>query len=109
MSIPDLLLVNDHVRLHELEEALHIQYGVHSGDLVLGTALQPFLKEVFTLLLKVVILEVVYDRDVVDIASALGNVLVTIALLTLLELLSQLAYNKKWLALIMRFCCKYLF
>ena len=109
MSISDLLLVNDHVRFHELEEALHIQHRVHSGDLVLGTALQPFLEEVFSLLLKVVILEVVYDRDVVDVASTLGNVLVTIALLALLELLSQFAYIQKWLASIMRVCCKYLF
>ena len=94
MPIPDLLLVYDHVRLHKLEEALHIQHRVHSGYLVLWTTFQPFLQEVFTLLLKVVILEVVDDRNVVDVASTLRDVLMTITRLALLELLSQLAYIK---------------
>jgi len=86
-----LVLVDDDALFHEDSETTFVQFGRHAADLVLFPLLQGDFEEVFSHLLQIVALQVVDDRNVVDVAPVHGDELVSCIWVLFFELDCQLA------------------
>ena len=71
-----MFLILDHIVAHEAEETLGVLWRMH-GRNAWTMSQESLLKEVFTLLIEVEVLQVVDDSDMIDIATASRQELVT--------------------------------
>jgi hypothetical protein len=73
------VLVYDHVCLHECRETLFVQLRRHTADLVFFALFSVNFVEILSFFLNVPPLQIVDDRNVVNVASVMRNVLVSCA------------------------------
>ena len=82
-------MIDDNPLAHEPEESTGVGSRVTSRDLITITEVDPDLEKVFSLLLEVISLQIVDDREVVDVASISRYVPVTAWLSKLVELVQK--------------------
>lgn len=83
-------LINDDLVAHEAEEAAGVRFGVAGRDERSIPHVEPHFYQVLTLLLDVVRLQIVNNRDVIDVASVGRNVPVLVISILCFELDDQL-------------------
>lgn len=91
-----LVLVDDHVLAHEFAESALIQLRWHTRDLVLFPLLQNDFIEIFRFFLQVITLEVVNNRDVVNVPTIIRNEFMPRTFILILKLYSQFTYTNKY-------------
>ena len=89
-SLLHILLINDHVLPHEVQESASVWVRVRRRDHFAIAHVNVDLDVVLAPLLEIVGLQVVDDRQVVDVATALRDVPVQVTCVNLSELTDQL-------------------
>ena len=93
-TLKSALLIYDYVLSHEVQETSCIRVGVTGWDFWAVTHVEPNLDKVLAAFFKIVVLQVVNNGQVVDVAAISGDVPVLVSYIFFLKLSNKLLYTQ---------------